>query len=431
MAECNCKICLTRSGKLQKMIEAEERAKEEARRVQLIEQAKKDDELRQQQYEQELRIAEQSLKDLEPSNYFDLGWIQVPLSIPKNKFFEEYVFTNSTAIEDRNRILSLNSHLNSPLKKGEIVLVSNGEPYDDTTKNELQNLTEQSQAASQALAELSDAENDVLHKYLLLFDELTSEYLLEAKLRGWPTDKFAQASAGIGALATGTKSHLESINNILKDIEQLYIEQVAKPASMGQKVNYQTFTLQRAALFSKLDNSLNKLTFNSLNIPTYDKIKNTLKLSTKSIIHNADEIVRGYSVPDFGKRIANVSGTLKGTETAGKVGIALSVASAGSSIYDACLINDNGECAKTSTVEIAGVIGGVEGGELGVMIGGAVGGAVMLFIGVSSAPILGVGIAVSSAIGGFSGGVVGGGAAKMIAEPIYEYTEDVIDKVLN
>ncbi len=369
-------------------------------------------------------------KHLQPHS-FDLGWIQVPLSMPKRRFFEEYIFTNSTAIEDRNRILSLNSHLNDPLKKGEIALISEREPFDDKSKCQLDTLIEQSQAASQALAELSDNENDVLHKYLLLFDELTSEYLLEAKLRGWPTDKFAQASAGIGALATGTKSHLESINNILKDIEQLYIEQVAKPASMGQKVNYQTFTSQRAALFSKLDNSLKKLTFNSLNIPTYDKIKNTLKLSTKSIIHNADEIVRGYSVPDFGKRIANVSGALKGTETAGKVGIALSVASAGSSIYDACLINDNGECAKTSTVEIAGVIGGVGGGELGVMIGGAVGGAVMLFIGVASAPILGVGIAVSSAIGGFSGGVVGGGAAKMIAEPIYEYTEDVIDKVLN
>lgn len=78
----------------------------------------------------------------------------------------------------------------------------------------MQCLTEQSQAASEALAELSDAENDVLHKYLLLFDELASEYLLEAKLRGWPTDHFAQASAGIGALATGTKSHLESISNI-------------------------------------------------------------------------------------------------------------------------------------------------------------------------------------------------------------------------
>ncbi len=431
MAECNCKICLTRSGKLQKMIEAEERAKEEARRAQLIEQAKKDDELRQQQYEQELRIAEQSLKDLEPSNYFDLGWIQVPLSIPKNKFFEEYVFTNSTAIEDRNRILSLNSHLNSPLRKGEIVLVSNGEPYDDTTKNKLQNLTEQSQAASQALAELSDAENDVLHKYLSLFDELTSEYLLEAKLRGWPTDKFAQASAGIGALATGTKSHLESINNILKDIENLYIKQVAKPASMGQKINHQTFTSQRAALFSKLDNSLSKLTFNSLNIPTYDQIKNTLKLSTKSVIHNADEIIRGNSVPDFGKRIANVSGALKGTETVGKVGIALSVASAGSSIYDACVVNENGQCGKTSTVEVVGFGGAWVGGVVGEMLGSAIGSAAVIVIGVTSAPAIGVAIATGVVVGSVSLGIIGGGAAKMIAEPIYETGKSFINKVLD
>ncbi|EJE8675715.1 hypothetical protein M5236_004430 [Vibrio parahaemolyticus] len=364
-----------------------------------------------------------------PLHSFDLGWIQVPISMPKSIFFKEYVFTDSTAIEDRNRILSLNSHLNNPLKKGEIVLVSHGEPYDEITQFKLQCLTEQSQAASEALAELSDAENDVLHKYLLLFDELASEYLLEAKLRGWPTDKFAQASAGMGALATGAKSHLESINNILNDIEHLYIEQVAKPSQAGQKINYQSFTEQRASLFAKLDNSLSKLTFNSLNVPTYDKIKNTLKLSTKSIIHNADEIVRGQSVPDFGKRIANVSGALKGTEAVGKVGIALSAVSAGSSIYDACVISENGECAKTSAVEAAGFGGAWIGGVAGEMLGSAIGGAIMVVIGVSSAPVVGVAIATGAVVGSISLGIVGGGAAKMIAEPIYETSENFINEI--
>ncbi|EJE4150267.1 hypothetical protein N5212_004761 [Vibrio parahaemolyticus] len=366
-----------------------------------------------------------------PLHSFDLGWLQVPISMPKNKFFEEYVFTDSTAIEDRNRILSLNSHLNDPLKKGEIALISEKEPFDDDSKNKLQNVTEQSKAASEALAELSDAENDVLHKYLLLFDELASEYLLEAKLQGWPTDHFAQASAGIGALATGAKSHLESINNILKDIEKLYIEQVAKPTSMGQKINYQTFTSQRAALFSKLDNSLSKLTFNSLNIPTYDKIKNTLKLSTKSIIHNADEIVRGYSVPDFGKRIANVSGALKGTEVVGKVGIVLSAASAGGSIYEACAVNENGQCGKTSTVEVVGFLGGLGGGVIGDVVGSAIGGAAMVIIGVSSAPIIGVAIATGAVVGSVSGGIIGGGAAKIAAESIYDSFNDVVGEIFD
>ncbi|EIA1769884.1 hypothetical protein K6858_004817 [Vibrio parahaemolyticus] len=366
-----------------------------------------------------------------PLHSFDLGWIQVPISMPKNKFFEEYVFTDSTAIEDRNRILSLNSHLNDPLKKGEIALISEKEPFDDDSKNKLQSVTEQSQAASEALAELSDAENDVLHRYLLLFDELASEYLLEAKLQGWPTDHFAQTSAGIGALATGAKSHLESINNILKDIEHLYIEQVAKPSQAGQKINYPSFTAQRARLFAKLDNSLSKLTFNSLNIPTYDKLKNTLKLSTKSIIHNADEIVKGNSVPDFGKRIANVSGALKGTEVVGKVGIALSVASAGSTIYDACAMNDNGECGEKIIVESAGFLGGWAGGEVGGTIGGALGGGALILIGVTSAPVIGIGIAVGAVAGGFGGGVIGGGAGKIFAESIYNIGDDFIDKAFN
>ncbi|EJE8676125.1 hypothetical protein M5236_004872 [Vibrio parahaemolyticus] len=366
-----------------------------------------------------------------PLHSFDLGWIQVPISMPKNKFFEEYVFTDSTAIEDRNRILSLNSHLNDPLKKGEIALISEKEPFDDDSKNKLQSVSEQSQAASEALAELSDAENDVLHRYLLLFDELASEYLLEAKLQGWPTDHFAQTSAGIGALATGAKSHLESINNILKDIEHLYIEQVAKPSQAGQKINYPSFTAQRARLFAKLDNSLSKLTFNSLNIPTYDKLKNTLKLSTKSIIHNADEIVKGNSVPDFGKRIANVSGALKGTEVVGKVSIALSAASAGGSIYEACVANENGQCGKTSTVEVVGFLGGLGGGVIGDVVGSAIGGATMVIIGVSSAPVIGVAIATGAVVGSVSGGIIGGGAAKIAAESIYDSFNDVVGEIFD
>ena len=90
MAECNCQICLARSGKGQEMMVAE-----------AMEKVKKDEALKQQQYAQKLQLAKQQLKKLSPTNtfeIFEIGWIQAPLSIAKNTYFEQYIFTSATDI---------------------------------------------------------------------------------------------------------------------------------------------------------------------------------------------------------------------------------------------------------------------------------------------------------------------------------------------
>ncbi|MGD8232743.1 hypothetical protein [Vibrio sp. TRT 1302] len=415
---CTCDFCTKiRKGNLAELNAEEFKMLQERKAQNTAMAMEKEDRLNQQGYSENHSEAN---NDTTSCGFFDLGFMQAHTSMPKVQFFEEYVFSSNTKAKDINNIYSLNAHLNDPIRKGEIIIIAEGEATNDSEQKQLQCLTEQCVAASKALAELSEVENNLLHQHLFLFDELISEYLLEAKLQGWPTDKFAQASVGVGSLATGSKTHLEGIHATLQQIEKLYVEKVAKPASKGQQINYPKFHSERSVLFSKLDNHVSKLTMKSLNIPIQTKLKNTLKLSTKSVIHNADEIVKGKSIPDFGKRIANISGALKGTEKIGYVGIALGAMSAGSNIYDACKTNGTSECGKKTIAEVTGLFAGILAGGVAGKVGVTVGGVALVMIGVTSAPVIAIGVATSAAIGGALGGAYASGFGKMLAEKLYE-----------
>ncbi|MGR6838830.1 hypothetical protein ACU5DF_06820 [Aliivibrio wodanis] len=74
-----------------------------------------------------------------------------------------------------------------------------------------------------------------------------------------------------------------------------------------------------------IDKQLDKLTQKTLNIPVNKSIKKTLGVnSTKSLIHNADEILKEGSVSELGKRIANTAKWVKHAESAGNVAVGLS-----------------------------------------------------------------------------------------------------------
>lgn len=73
-------------------------------------------------------------------------------------------------------------------------------------------------------------------------------------------------------------------------------------------VSYDTFVVERAPLFKKLDGSFTALSKRSVQIPVYTQIKHTLKLSTRSIIHNADEIIAKGIVPNLDMKLRRLMG---------------------------------------------------------------------------------------------------------------------------
>ncbi|MGN2696052.1 hypothetical protein ACTFQC_06155 [Aliivibrio fischeri] len=271
------------------------------------------------------------------------------------------------------------------------------------------------------LGNLLEDEVKTLNRHFELFLHQMEERI---KTDGLPTDIYAKVSTGIGAVAGAVDQHLKNIQGVLLEINDLYASHVAMASRTGG-VNYGVFVEERAALFKKLDGSFAMLSKRSVQLPVYTQIKRNLKLSTKSVIHNADEILKTGFVKDIGKRIANIANGISAAKGVGYVGLGLGVTSGVASIYDACKVDGKGDCGKTTTREIGGFMGawygGVQGGSIGV-------GLAVLVVGVTaSAPVLAIAAVSGAVAGGFVGGVAGGTAGKASGDLVYNIYEWVTE----
>ena len=167
----------------------------------------------------------------------------------------------------------------------------------------------------------------------------------------------------------------------------------------------------------------------SVQLPINTQIKRNLKLSTKSVIHNADEILKTGFVKDLGKRIGNICIGISAARGLGYIGLMVGAVSGVDSIYEACKVDGKGDCGQTTAREVVGFIGGILGGVVGGSAGTsavvtAVSG-IAIFIGVTaSAPVLAVAALGGAVAGGFVGGVAGGAAGKATGEVIYEWANE-------
>lgn len=220
--------------------------------------------------------------------------------------------------------------------------------------------------------------------------------------------------------ASTVEQHLKNINGVLLDINNLYAEQVALASRTGG-INYGTFVAQRAKLFEKLDGSFARLSKRSIQLPVYQQIRRNLKLSTKSVVHNAESILEKGFIPNLGKRMANVANGVSVAKGVGYVGLTLGAASGVKSTYEACNVNSDGNCVKTGAREVAGFLGGwILGGSVAEL---AVGGTVFILGGIASAPILAIAGVIAFVAGGVLGGSLGSSTSKVAVDFIYEKAE--------
>ncbi|EOW9247055.1 hypothetical protein ACN255_003646, partial [Vibrio cholerae] len=199
--------------------------------------------------------------------------------------------------------------------------------------------------------------------------------------------------------------------------------QVAMASRTGG-INYGPFVAERAELFKKLDGSFAGLSKRSVKLPIYTQVKRNLKLSTKSVIHNADEILKTGFVKNLGKRIANVSVGIAAAKGVGYVGLVLGAASGVNNIYEACKVDSTGNCGKTSSREVGGFLAGAYlGGQAGTW---AVGG-VLLVLGTASAPVVAVASVGAFVVGGAVGGIVGSTVGKAVGDGAYFIYESTVE----
>lgn len=299
------------------------------------------------------------------------------------------------------------------------------EPKTDEDKVLLENLKEEAKAASIELGKLLSNEVATLNRH---FDVWSYKLDERIKADGLPTDYYAQVATGVGATSALVEQNLKNIQSVLLEINSLYASQVAMASRTGG-INYGAFVSERAALFKKLDGSFAMLSKRSVQIPVYMQIKRNLKLSTKSVAHNADEILKSGFVPNLGKRIANIAKGISAARGLGYVGLLLGATSGMNNIYEACRVDGTGDCGKTTTREASGFLGSIVGGILGgnTLAAGAVAtvGGIALLLGVTaSAPIIAIAAISGYVTGGFTGGVAGSTAGKAVGDVLYEWVTE-------
>lgn len=355
---------------------------------------------------------------------FMLGWMQNTVTQPKEQLWAD-LFTVETSEEQKQFIKQCNVHLNNPVREGEIVIVPTTKPTTEQEKKALADLQEDAQAASTELAKLTDELVATVNRHLELLDYYANQAFAKIKQDGLPSDYdyYAYASLGVGMATAGVEQRLKNISDVLLEINDLYASQVAMASRTGG-INYGPFVAERAELFKKLDGSFAGLSKRSVKLPIYTQVKRNLKLSKKSVIHNADEILKTGFVKNLGKRIANVSIGITAAKGVGYVGLVLGAASGVNNIYEACKVDSTGNCGKTTSVEIGGFIGGLGGGT----IGGKIGVVLALSIaGAASAPIIAIATISGFVFGGAIGGIIGSTTGKAGAEFIYEHTLELMD----
>ncbi|MGY3571492.1 hypothetical protein [Vibrio paucivorans] len=361
---------------------------------------------------------------------FELGWMQSLVTQSQDKLWAN-LFTSETSEEQKQTIKRCNLHLNEPVREGEIVLLPTTEPKTKDERELLNLWIEQAKIASKELGKLLDEEVATLNRHFELFSHQLEERI---ESDGLPADYYAQVGTGVGATAVVVEQNLKNIQNVLLEINELYASQVAMASRTGG-VNYGTFVADRAALFKKLDGSFAMLSKRSVQLPIYAQIKRNLKLSTKSVVHNADEILKTGFVKELGKRIGNIALGISAARGVGYVGLLVGTVSGVDNIYEACKVDGTGECGKTTTREVWGFIGGVYGGIKGGSVGvglavTAVSGIALAISITATAPVLAVAVISGAVTGGFVGGVAGSTAGKAVGDGLY-FLYESSDKIVS
>jgi hypothetical protein len=365
---------------------------------------------------------ERKAQEKAQAQQFSLGWMQVELTQSQQDLWAS-LFTSDTTTTQQQLVKKYNTHLNEPVRQGEIVILPTSEPTTDKEKQSLTELQEEAKAASTELAKLSDEEVATVYRHFELLDYYASNGLKYIRDNGLPSDQYAYASVGVSAVAAGIESHLKNIRNIIQEINSLYVTQVAMASRTGG-INYGSFVAERAALLNKLDQSFTRFSSRAINIPAFRQVKKSLRLSTKSVIHNADDIIKKGIVPNLGKRIGNVAVGITSARGIGYVGLGLGVASGVSNIYEACNVNGSGNCGQTTTREVGGFLGGWIGGGLAADVAL---GCVLLVLSTASAPVIAIASIGAFVAGGAIGGTLGSAAGKGLGDTVYDIYEWIVE----
>jgi len=321
----------------------------------------------------------------------DAGFAVLPYG-GTTKAWQRLLFTENPPAGAKELFATLNG-ADERYKAGSIMLLVDPDKQDD---EQIAHMKAAKARVDAALAPLTHEEANLLHKHYATIANFTS-----------------YADRGIGLAADPVGKYFESIEKILKEIQETYKNTyLTRGALIGEQ-----FYVRRSQLFKELESIL-KVNFlnKAMKFGEYTKIKNALGLSSSSITHKWNET--GISdIEGYATHIERAAKYVKAMRFTGYLGIGFSGLHSLNEIHEACSVGREAECTKKKYTEISSFALGTGGGVL------AGGGAIPLCvaIGVGTAGVGGLVCTVIAGVGlGYAGSTVGSAVGELGGEQLYD-----------
>lgn len=303
-----------------------------------------------------------------------------------------------------SRLQRLNPTFEYGFKAGEIFVIGDPDNGNACTREEAK-LMAAAEQARRALAVLDFAEADFMMEH-------------QAEIAGLLGDASLSMGVGKDMLDQG----LKQVSTTLTQIEQLHQREFLRHGHL----NSPEFFNARRQLLQQLDGQLRVAFLNKqLNLGSYERLKKSLNISTKSLVHHWSKAGGPGQIPGYATHLDKVAKLGKYLKYGGYAAIGLGGTSSYMKVQEVCRAGETGACKKARVTETGSFAGGVVGGSFGAFVSGV---AATALCGVFSVGTGGLGTPICGIVlvgAGSAGGAVGGGMlGEQAGEVLYEATDD-------
>lgn len=303
-----------------------------------------------------------------------------------------------------SRLQRLNPTFEQGFKAGEIFVIGDPDNGDACTREEGQ-LMAAAQHARRALALLDFAEADFMMEH-------------QAEIAGLVSNASQSMGVGKDMLEQG----LKQVSNTLTSIELLHQREFMQHGHL----NSPSFFAERRKLLQQLDGQLKAALLNKqLNLGSYERLKKSLNISTKSLVHHWSKAGGPGQIPGYATHLDKVARLSKFLEYGGYAAIGLGGTSSYLKVQEVCRAGETEDCKKVRLTETGGFATGTVGAMASTLGANLVSGTICAAVTMGSAglaaPVCGIVLVGAS---GMAGGVLGGKLGESVGEFIYEATSD-------
>ncbi|MEB6589827.1 PAAR domain-containing protein [Pseudomonas asiatica] len=303
-----------------------------------------------------------------------------------------------------SRLQRLNPTFALGFKAGEIFVIGDPDNGDACTREEGQ-LMAAAQHARRALEVLDFAEADFMMQH-------------QAEIAGLLSNASQSMGVGKDMLDQG----LKQVSNTLTSIERLHQREFMRHGHL----NSPSFFAERRQLLQQLDGQLKAAFLNKqLNLGSYERLKKSLNISTKSLVHHWSKAGGPGQIPGYATHLDKVARLGKYLKYGGYAAIGLGGTSSYLNVQEVCRAGETEACKKVRLTEAGGFAVGTSGAMFGTsaatLASGTICAAVTMGSAGLAAPVCGMVLVGAS---GMVGGVLGGKLGESVGKVIYEATSD-------